>query len=230
MDFNNEKEVGGKAYNLGILTKNGINVPKWFVVTSPDEEFEVDENKLYAVRSSAVGEDNSDNSFAGQMESYLYVKPCDIKQRIQDVIDSANSDRIKFYREQNGLDNENIKVGVIIQEMINSDISGVAFSSNPINGNRNQIVISSVFGLGEGLVSGELDADTFTVENNKITKNLADKQYKIIFDEANGYGTIKIPNQNPQESSLNDNQIKEICNKVKEIVSVYGKPQDIEWA
>ena len=184
-----EKIVGGKAYNLDILTKNGINVPKWFVVTSSDDEFEVEEGKLYAVRSSAVGEDGSGNSFAGQMESFLYVKHKDIKSRIQDVIDSANSERIKFYREQNGLSNEDIKVGVIVQEMINSDISGVAFSSNPITGKRNEVVISSVFGLGEGLVSGELDADTYSVEDNKITKNIAEKPYKIVFDEEKGFGT-----------------------------------------
>ena len=170
-----EKIVGGKAYNLDILTKNGIPVPKWFVVTSTEESFEVREDKLYAVRSSAVGEDGSGNSFAGQMESFLYVKAEDIKARIQDVINSANSDRIRFYIEQNGLSNEDIKVGVIVQEMINSDISGVAFSSNPITGKRGEIVISSVFGLGEGLVSGELNADTYSVENGKITKNIAEK-------------------------------------------------------
>ena len=170
-----EKIVGGKAYNLNILTKNGIPVPKWFVVTSTEESFKVREDKLYAVRSSAVGEDGSGNSFAGQMESFLYVKAEDIKARIQDVINSANSDRIRFYREQNGLSNEDIKVGVIVQEMINSDISGVAFSSNPITGKRGEIVISSVFGLGEGLVSGELNADTYSVENGKITKRLWDK-------------------------------------------------------
>ena len=73
-----EKIVGGKAYNLDILTKNGISVPKWFVVTSTEESFEVREDKLYAVRSSAVGEDGSGNSFAGQMESFLYVKAEDI--------------------------------------------------------------------------------------------------------------------------------------------------------
>lgn len=230
MDFSNEKEVGGKAYNLDILTKNGINVPKWFVVKSADEDFEVDETRLYAVRSSAVGEDNRDNSFAGQMESYLYVKPCDIRNRIQDVINSANSDRIKFYRQQNGLDNENIKVGVIIQEMINSEVSGVAFSSNPITGKRNSVVISSVFGLGEGLVSGELNADTYTIENNEISKNITNKPYKIVFDEDNGFGTKQTENTNPDESSLNDTQIKEICDKIKEIVSIYEKPQDIEWA
>lgn len=226
----NEKTVGGKAYNLDILTKNGINVPKWCVVNSADDNFEVEEGKWYAVRSSAVGEDGNGNSFAGQMESYLYVKPQDIKARIQDVINSANSERIKFYREQNGLSDEDIKVGVIIQEMINSEVSGVAFSSNPITGKRDEIVISSVFGLGEGLVSGELNADTFIVEGEKITKNVVEKPYKIVFDKEKGFGTTQVENENPSESSLTDNQIQEIAQKVKEIVKIYGKPQDIEWA
>lgn len=225
-----EKIVGGKAYNLDILTKNEIPVPKWFVVTSTEESFEVREDKLYAVRSSAVGEDGSGNSFAGQMESFLYVKAEDIKARIQDVINSANSDRIRFYREQNGLSNEDIKVGVIVQEMINSDISGVAFSSNPITGKRGEIVISSVFGLGEGLVSGELNADTYSVGNGKITKNIAEKPYKIVFDEEKGFGTKQVENENSSTSSLTDKQIKEIAQEVKKIVEIYGKPQDIEWA
>ena len=225
-----EKIVGGKAYNLDILTKNGIPVPKWFVVTSTEESFEVREDKLYAVRSSAVGEDGSGNSFAGQMESFLYVKAEDIKARIQDVINSANSYRIRFYREQNGLSNEDIKVGVIVQEMINSDTSGVAFSSNPITGKRGEIVISSVFGLGEGLVSGELNADTYSVENGKITKNIAEKPYKIVLDEEKGFGTKQVENENSSTSSLTDKQIKEIAQEVKKIVEIYGKPQDIEWA
>lgn len=225
-----EKLVGGKAYNLDILTKNGINVPKWFVVTSVDEDFEVAQDKLYAVRSSAVGEDGSGNSFAGQMESYLYVKTKDIKKRIQDVINSATSERIRFYREQNRLSNDDIKVGVIIQEMINSEVSGVAFSSNPITGKRDEIVISSVFGLGEGLVSGDLNADTFIVDNGKITKNIVEKPYKIVFDKKQGSGTKQTENENPKEQSLTDEQIREIVQKVREIVKIYDKPQDIEWA
>ncbi len=230
MDYNNEKIVGGKAYNLNILTSNGINVPKWFAVTSADAEFSVDEEKLYAVRSSAVGEDGSGNSFAGQMESYLYVKPSDIRARIQDVINSANSERIRFYREQNGLSNDNIKVGVIVQEMINSEISGVAFSSNPITGERNSIVISSVFGLGEGLVSGELNADTYTISNGKIKKNIIEKPYKIVFDEEKQFGTKQIPNKNPQAETLTDEQLQNLIKVIGEIVEIYGKPQDIEWA
>ena len=225
-----ERVVGGKAYNLDILTKNGINIPRWFVVTSTEDNFEVQDNKLYAVRSSAVGEDGSGNSFAGQMESFLYVKPEDIKARIHDVINSANSDRIKFYRKQNGLSNADIKVSVIVQEMINSEVSGVAFSSNPIMGKRNEIIISSVFGLGEGLVSGEFNADTYSVEDNKITKNIAEKPYKIVFDEEKGFGTKQVKNENPSASSLIDEQIKEIVQEVKKIVEIYGKPQDIEWA
>ena len=225
-----EKTVGGKAYNLDILTKNGVNVPKWCVVTSADDNFEVEKDKLYAVRSSAVGEDGSSNSFAGQMESFLYVKPEDIKVTIQHVINSANSDRIKFYREQNGLADEDIKVGVIVQEMINSDVSGVAFSANPITGKLDEIVISSVFGLGEGLVSGELNADTYTVQENDIKKNITSKPYKIVFDKEKGCGTKQIENTNPLASSLTDEQIKEISKEVKRIVDIYGKPQDIEWA
>lgn len=225
-----EQIVGGKAYNLDILTKNGINVPKWFVITSADEDFEVENGKFYAVRSSAVGEDGSGNSFAGQMESFLYVKPEDIKTRIQDVINSAGSDRIRFYREQNGLSDDNIKVGIIVQEMINSDVSGVAFSSDPITGKRNSVIISSVFGLGEGLVLGELNADNFIIENNKITKNIVEKPYKIVFDEEQGFGTKQIKNENSSKASLNDEQVREISKKVKEIVEIYGKPQDIEWA
>ena len=230
MDYNNEKIVGGKAYNLNILTSNGINVPKWFAVTSADAEFSVDEEKLYAVRSSAVGEDGSGNSFAGQMESYLYVKPSDIRARIQDVINSANSERIRFYREQNGLSNDNIKVGVIVQEMINSEISGVAFSSNPITGERHSIVISSVFGLGEGLVSGELNADTYTISNGKIEKNIIEKPYKIVFDEEKQFGTKQVPNENPQAETLTDEQLQNLIEVIGEIVEIYGKPQDIEWA
>ena len=225
-----EKTVGGKAYNLDILTKNGVNVPKWCVVTSADDNFEVEKDKLYAVRSSAVGEDGSSNSFAGQMESFLYVKPEDIKVTIQHVINSANSDRIKFYREQNGLADEDIKVGVIVQKMINSDVSGVAFSANPITGKWDEIVISSVFGLGEGLVSGELNADTYTVQENDIKKNITSKPYKIVFDKEKGFGTKQIENTNPSASSLTDEQIKEISKEVKRIVDIYGKPQDIEWA
>ena len=225
-----EKTVGGKAYNLDILTKNGINVPEWVVVTSPNDNFNTAENELYAVRSSAVGEDGSGNSFAGQMESFLYVKPKDVKDRIKDVIDSANSERIRFYREQNGLSNEDIKVGVIVQKMINSEVSGVAFSSDPISGQRDTIVISSVFGLGEGLVSGELNADVYTVRNGEILKNIAQKPYKIVFDKEKGFGTKNTPNEKPDASSLSDEQVREIAKEVKRIVEIYGKPQDIEWA
>lgn len=225
-----DKEVGGKAYNLNILTQNGINVPVWFVVTSPEElDLEkINPEKFYAVRSSAVGEDNSDNSFAGQMESFLYVKPCDIKNRIQDVINSANSEKIKFYREQNGLNNTEIKVGVIIQEMVNSEISGVAFSSNPITGVRDEIVISSVFGLGEGLVSGELNSDTYIISGEKTLKQIVDKTYKIVFDEEKQFGTKKVNCE--QKETLSEKQINEIITAVNEITQIYGKPQDIEWA
>lgn len=237
--------IGGKAWNLNLMNIAGINVPKWFVVTTDCEvnynlESEILETinklgmsgKFLAVRSSAVGEDNQDASFAGQMESFLYVQEKDVFEKIKLVIQSSCSERNLFYRKQHGLDVENIKVAVIIQEMIDSEISGVAFSINPTTGNRNSTVISSVYGLGEGLVSGDLDADTYVVENNEISKTIVQKSQKIVFNNEKAQGTVKIEVQANEQniSSLSEEQIKTICLEVEKIVNFYGRPQDIEWA
>ena len=79
-------------------------------------------------------------------------------------------------------------------------------------------------------MSGELNADTYSFDNVKITKNFTEKPYKIVFDEEKGYGTKQVENKNPSVSSLTDEQVKKIAEEVKRIVEIYGKPQDIEWA
>lgn len=147
--------IGNKAINLDILQKQGFNVPKWFFVDSLDQKLELEEDKLYAIRSSTNVEDSASSSFAGLFETYLYVRKNDVKKRIEDVFNSINLDRVKFYKEKNGLKDFDIKIGAIVQEMVDSEVSGVSFSINPID-NSETCVISSVFGVGEGLVSGEL--------------------------------------------------------------------------
>ena len=209
----NKALIGGKASNLKILTEAGFNVPKWFVITAEEKLNETDildkiekhgiNGNLFAVRSSAVNEDSETVSFAGQFESFLNVEKKDIYEKVKAVSESANSERVKSYMAKAGL--EDTKVAVIVQEMIPSDISGVAFSINPVTGNRKSIVISSVFGLGEGLVSGLLNADVYTIEDGKIEKKIIDKE------------------------TLTDLQIEQICAEVKKITALYKKPQDIEW-
>ncbi|MCL2145357.1 MAG: PEP-utilizing enzyme [Endomicrobia bacterium] len=209
-----ETEIGGKAYNLDILTKAGLNVPAWFVF-SVDEEITEEKiflklkehkmsGKLFAVRSSAVGEDGTGASYAGQFESFLNVSANEVFKKVQAVIESANSERVQFYRKQNNL--MHTKVAVIVQEMVKPEVSGVAFSVNPVTGNRNQMLISAVCGLCEGLVSGELNSDNYTFENDAITKETADKPV------------------------LSDEQVRQIAGQVKKITKHYIKPQDIEWA
>lgn len=228
----NKETVGNKAYNLYKLAENGINVPKFFVSVNAEFDFydELEDGKYYAVRSSAVNEDNENASFAGQLESFLYVKKDEVYSKIQTVIESAHSKRIEFYKKHNDIDIENSDVCVIVQEMVNSDTAGVAFSSNPVTGARKSVLISSVFGQGEGLVSGDFDSDTYIVKDNTIEKNIANKPYKLVFNEETQSGTKKVENPKANESSLSDNQVTEIYNTINKIVEIYSKPQDIEWA
>ena len=115
-----------------------------------------DENCLLAVRSSAMDEDGEDCSFAGMMESFLNVKQGEeLFDFIRKCYLSCFSERAMAYRKENGLITENIGMAVIIQEMVDADVSGVMFTSNPGTNNPDEILISVVTGLGEALVSGE---------------------------------------------------------------------------
>ena len=238
-----ENLIGGKAWNLDILTKNKIKVPKWFVISTGDEINDNLNEKIketikklnmqstfFAVRSSAIGEDNKEASFAGQLESFLFVKEDDIFENVKKVIASAQSKRNLFYREQKGLETEDIKVAVIVQEMIDADVSGVAFSANPITQDLDSILISSVFGLGEGLVSGELNADTYEIKNDIIEKNIVEKPSKIVFDFEKGYGTKIIDVDNPNQETLSEKHINDLVLIIKKIENIYDCPQGIEWA
>ncbi len=192
-------------------------------------------DRLVAVRSSSAGEDSIEHSFAGQLDSFLYVNEETLLDAIRGVWASAYSPRAVAYRERSGLAVDDVDVAVIIQEMIDAEISGVAFGIDPVTGNRRAVVISAVYGLGEGLVSGELDADRYVVDYaGEITtdKQIATKKSAHFFDSATGHGTIstKIESQKQNMACLNDDQIMHIANVTRAISKQYGRAQDIEWA
>lgn len=250
--------IGGKAFHLSKLQEMGLNVPKWLVFPSDcflnviENDWEnaikkidtfqfesniIEEIKSYfpdtlyfAVRSSAIDEDGSDASFAGQFESCLYVTLEQITEKIKTVWKSALSERVLVYRKENGL-NEFNGIAVIVQQMISADVSGVAFGMNPINGNRNEKVISAVFGLGEGLVSGELDADNYII-SNQIEQQIAEKQHKVVLDTSKNSGTITVSlTENEKNSAtLNDAFISQITAILDAGFAHFGKYQDIEFA
>lgn len=141
---------------------------------------------------------------------------------------SAFSDRINTYRKENHI-NEIMIPSVIVQKMINSEKSGVAFGANPVNSNIKQIVISAVYGLGSGLVDGIATADTYILEEDKIEKQIATKDYCHILE--NGKVVQKeVEKELKQKQILSENQVIQIKELVKKASEYFGRFQDIEWA
>lgn len=186
--------------------------------------------KYFAVRSSSIDEDGNEFSFAGQFESHLFVTKENVAEKIKSVWCSAFSERVFEYRAANKLE-QKPGIAVIIQEMVDADVAGVAFGINPVTGNKNEKLISAVYGLGEGLVSGELNSDHFIL-NGTIASTLAEKTHKIVLDAENAGGTKKedVEKEKQNIPALTNELIIEIGNVLEKLTVEYQKPQDIEFA
>jgi len=163
-----------------------------------------------AVRSSALDEDGISHSFAGQLESFLNVPLDQVADRVQQVWQSGFSDRLLAYRQQHQLEGLPQPPAVLIQRMVDADVAGVAFSANPVTGQRGMAVISAVAGLGTNLVAGDSDADTWTVSRSG---EIGDRQLVT-----------------PDRPLLTDEQVMAIAQLARRAAHHFGRPQDIEWA
>jgi pyruvate,water dikinase len=251
---------GGKATSLLSLLKIGVNIPEFAVIPSnvlenlipkhlPMDQyadfitsFYFDSDffdaiyqalpkgcHFFAVRSSGIDEDGRFFSFAGQFETELFVKREFLSDAIKRVWKSAYSERITVYRQQNNFVNPPA-IAVIIQAMIHADASGVAFTLNPLTGD-DELVVNAVYGLGEGLVSGELEADMFVVRNNQISEQITEKKLSLVFDEYKGTGTVymEVPDEQINQPCLTAAQILELANAAATLQEHYQAPQDIEF-
>ncbi|MCU0433009.1 MAG: PEP-utilizing enzyme [Bacteroidia bacterium] len=253
---NRSNDCGGKATNLFRLTDAGFPVPDFAVLPAGLLQSWMPENTAdagafihsfripaeiisalitrfgkeaqLAVRSSALAEDGSEQSFAGQYESYLHVTADTLEERIRDVWRSALEKRVEVYQQFHGIGKSNI--AVIVQVMVNADAAGVGFGINPVSGNRNECVISAVWGLGEGLVSGELDADTFTVSAEKITEQLVLKPRKVSAAPNGGTHFTEVEKSLQNAATLSHTQLRHIAQWLQELKKLYGRAQDIEFA
>jgi len=189
----------------------------------------------FSVRSSAVDEDGKKFSFAGQLESFLYVEPGEILfSCIQKCFASAFSERVMAYRFHNNLPFNKVRPAVVIQKMIFGEISGVMFTGNPLNNNPDQTLINATYGIGEGIVSGELDSDMWVVDeqNTLVKKQITVKNEQIVFCAAKGSGTVKEDVAGPlqKKESLSDETILELTTAGRKIEQIFGSiPQDIEF-
>ncbi len=233
--------LGGKARALARLSEVGCNIPPWFAVTEDDSSHS-DEitrcasqlgSKRFAVRSSARGEDGAEHSFAGQYDTFLYVDPTDLIEKIRKVRQSGQSEHLKTYQSSQDITHTHTPTA-LVQAMLTPDVSGVAFSADPVSGKRSHTLVSGLWGTGSALVSGDADADTWTVDEHHqiISRSIADKSHQHTPDPSSEEGIKLTPT--PAEKRgipcLSDRQIIEVANLARMCADHFGCPQDIEWA
>jgi pyruvate,water dikinase len=189
--------------------------------------------KFVAVRSSATAEDGAEHAWAGQLESYLNTTDKDLLDKVKHCWASLFTPRAIFYRFEKGLHSTRISVAVVVQKMVESEVSGIAFSVHPVTEDRNQLIIEAGFGLGEAIVSGSVTPDSYVVEKTPrrvIDKNISTQERGLFRVETGGneWRTINEPKASSQV--LDEKQIFDLSEIIVGIENHYGFPCDIEWA
>lgn len=198
-----------KRKNLEILRQHKFNVPKFDVVTWEDRDKEIDITNFkgkYAVRSSSYLEDGENDSFAGQFDTFLNVKSNNINRKVKQCFDSINKNNVKDYLKKKKIKAKNFKMDVIIQEMVDSEYSGIIFTSNP-QGLLNETVIVVGKGLGNKIVEDKI----------KTTTYYYNKTDSIYYYEG-------------KKDYLNKDTIERLIKVSEEINKVLGEYLDIEFA
>jgi len=188
-----------------------------------------------AVRSSATAEDLPGASFAGQQDTYLWIRGIDeVMHHVRRCISSLYTGRAIAYRMKMGFPHEQVAISVGIQKMANSFSAGVMFTIHPTNGDRSVIVIDSNYGFGESVVSGEVTPDHFVV--NKVALDIMERTiskkeicYTVDLKEQKSIAT-EIPFERQNVQSIIDDEVTELAWMGKQIEKHYGRPMDIEWA
>jgi len=188
---------------------------------------------LFSIRSSVVGEDSGENSFAGQMDSFLNVHLARMTESIKKVWASAFSSRALLYRRRKSLSLMNVSSAVIIQEMVQSIVSGVLFTREP-ESQAEQCLISAGHGLGDGVVANKVETDTYRIDwnSNEISKEILLKDYRIVLDKPKGNGNRiePLPASMSRRQVISDIQIQQLRDIGIRAEKCFGSPQDIEWA
>lgn len=281
-------QLGGKAANLAWMTREGLPVPRWWVVGTRAFRLLLDSNGLspfiegelrilhragintdvegvsarirdrilsavvpaaleqelaalvkihdgyWAVRSSVQGEDAEGASFAGQMDSYLFQRGTDaLRQSLLQVAASAFNARALLYRKAKGIPLTDIRSAVILQEMVDGEVSGVMFTAHPVTGSRRHALISAAWGVGEGIVSGLCNTDEFSVGlfDDSIAQTIADKDVAVVFAAGSGRGTreVEVGAERRQAPALTPAQVLALRDLGRQIAQLCRFPQDIEW-
>jgi len=236
VDVNQEKELH-KAEEAAKKLIMDAKVPEDIerAIKSRYEELCKQEGKqvFVAVRSSATAEDLPDASFAGQQETYLNMRGAeDVFNAVRRCWASLYGARAIFYRVEQGFEHDKVNLSAIVQMMVDSEKSGVMFSSQPSTGEP-LVVIEGAWGLGESVVSGSVSPDNFVVDRKTkkiVSKYIATKEIMIMRDpKTQKTVTVKVPADKKEAVVLTDNEAVELAKYAEILEKHYGIPQDIEW-
>lgn len=189
--------------------------------------------KYVAVRSSATAEDSSSASWAGELETYLNTTQVDLLKRVKDCWSSLFTARAIFYRNEKKLLKTKVSVAVVVQAMVQSEISGIAFTVHPVTKDKNQMIIEAGYGLGESIVSGQITPDAYVVSKKDYAIqdiNVASQTRKLIGLPKGGNKWQAVPTKIGAQQKLTGKQIVELAKVCHNIEKHYKFPCDIEWA
>jgi phosphoenolpyruvate synthase/pyruvate phosphate dikinase len=189
--------------------------------------------KYVAVRSSATAEDSSAAAWAGQLDSFLNTTEAKLLENVKRCWASLFTPRAIFYRFEKKLHAQKISVAVVVQKMVESEVSGIAFSVHPVTQDRNQLIIEASYGLGEAIVSGQVTPDCYVVEKapRRIIERTVQAKARGLYRLPKGENEWKeITGAKAEAQALSDAQILKLSELILHIERHYGFPCDIEWA
>jgi pyruvate,water dikinase len=226
------KEIINYYDNLEIKENKYFNNNSSFLKSSLSKVKALYQAPLVAVRSSATAEDLPTASFAGQQDTYLNVKgEAYLLKKVKECYASLFTPRAIYYRNEQKFDHGKVGLAVVVQRMIESEKSGVAFSIDPVTNNKNKIVIEGILGLGEYIVQGKVTPDHYEVDKRSlvITKKEIGKQ-DVMFVKSNVSNKEVKLGKEGATMKLSEQEILKVALLVRDIENHYYFPQDIEWS
>ncbi len=188
--------------------------------------------RFVAVRSSATAEDSEVASWAGELETYLNTTAKTLLQNVKQCWSSLFTPRAIFYRYEKNLVDQKVSVAVVVQEMVEAEISGICFTVHPVTRDKRQLIIEAGWGLGEAIVSGSVTPDSYIIDKTNMSIldiNISEQTKQLVRCLKKGVKWIPIPRSRQETQVLGGEKIIELARICVRIEKHYRRPQDTEW-
>lgn len=240
---------GGKGASLAMMRQAGLPVPEGFILTTAAyrylrgygvrsekrcvEQLRRSYEQLgrgrVAVRSSAIGEDAAETSFAGQQETILGVEGEEaLLEAIEQCWQSLHGERAVAYRNRQGVDEQQMAMAVVVQRLIQAEVAGVLFTRNPLDPDGQTMLVEASWGLGEVVVSGRVQPDRFVLEWG--SGQVREQQLGIKAIRRTAWGEEHVPAEQQQRYCLDETALAQLAALGRQVEAYFGAPRDVEWA